>query len=218
MSSLSRRKRARVEATKSNIAFVEQHGLIHQNEAILEEQALLYRMKWTKEPHSKRRKWSRVSTKFQLEQEATRRKVQMQKKTARESRRKAELKVKFNLREAQGEATVTQYVARILEYDESQSFGDVPYDTVDPLQRMQDFVNKHNVPTAVWEVTTGPLKKKPKLLLCFAISAIRSLEPAIKDTSCISYWYKVTRSYFFSPDLVAVTGKQETKAFQRRSS
>ena len=95
----------------------------------------------------------------QLEQEAMRRKAEMQQEAARVSREKAELKAKFNLLEAQREAAAAEAEARILEYDDSQAYSDLPDEKEDPLQRVQDFVNKLPVSTVVKEVT-GPQKKK----------------------------------------------------------
>ncbi|XP_071139793.1 merlin-like [Mytilus edulis] len=95
----------------------------------------------------------------QRKQEAMRRKAQMQQEAARVSREKAELKAKFNLLEAQREAAAAEAEARILEYDDSQAYSDLPDEKEDPLQRVQDFVNKLPVSTVVKEVT-GPQKKK----------------------------------------------------------
>ncbi|XP_071151136.1 uncharacterized protein [Mytilus edulis] len=139
MSSLARRKRAKAEAAKSKIAFVEKHALILQQEAMLEEQALFRQN--------------------EMEQEVAQRKAQMQQEAARVSREKVELKAKFNLLEAQREAAAAEAEARILEYDDSQAFGDLPNEKEDPLQRVQDFVNKLPVSTVVKEVT-GPQKKE----------------------------------------------------------
>ncbi|XP_052091094.1 uncharacterized protein LOC127727986 [Mytilus californianus] len=139
MSSLARRKRAKAEAAKSKIAFVEKHALILHQEAMLEEQALFRQI--------------------EMEQEAARKKAQMQQEAARVSREKADLKAKFNILEAQKEAVAAEAEARILEYDDSQALDDLPNETEDPLKRVQDFINKHPVPTAEQEVS-GPLKKK----------------------------------------------------------
>ncbi|XP_052106290.1 receptor-type tyrosine-protein phosphatase kappa-like [Mytilus californianus] len=97
--------------------------------------------------------------KAEMEQEAIRRKAQMKQEAARVNREKAELKAKSDLLEARREAAAAEAEARVLEYDDRQALDDLPKETEDPLQRVQDFVNKHPVPTAVQEVT-GPLKKK----------------------------------------------------------
>ncbi|XP_052105202.1 uncharacterized protein LOC127738110 [Mytilus californianus] len=172
MPSLARRKRVKAEAAKSKIAFVEQHALILQQEAMSEEQALIRQAEMEQEATRKKAEMEQEATrkkaeieqevaqrKVQLEQEAIRRKAQMQQEAARVSREKAELKAKINLLEAQREAAAAEAEARILEYDDSQAFGDIPDETEDPLQRVLDFVNKHPVPTAVQEVT-GPQKTK----------------------------------------------------------
>ncbi|XP_076102049.1 uncharacterized protein LOC143071561 [Mytilus galloprovincialis] len=179
MSSLARRKRAKAEAAKSKIAFVEKHALILQQEAMLEEQALFRQNEMEQEASRKKAEMEQevaqrkheaaqrtvqleqeaAHRKTQLEQEAMRRKAQMQQEAARVSREKAELKAKFNLLEAQREAAAAEAEARILEYDDSQAYSDLPDEKEDPLQRVQDFVNKLPVSTAVKEVT-GPQKKK----------------------------------------------------------
>lgn len=41
----------------------------------------------------------------------------------------------------------------ILEYHGNQALSDLSDETEDTLQRVEDFVNKHPVPTAVKEVT-----------------------------------------------------------------
>ncbi|XP_076082666.1 uncharacterized protein LOC143053771 [Mytilus galloprovincialis] len=168
MSSLARRKRAKAEAAKSKIAFVEKHALILQQEAMLEEQALFRQNEMEQEASRKQaemeqevaqRKQEAAHRKAQLEQEALRRKAQMQQEVARVNRGKAELKAKFNLFEAQREAAAAEAEARILEYDDSQAVSDLPAEKEDPLQRVQDFVNKLPVSTVVKEVT-GPQKKE----------------------------------------------------------
>ncbi|XP_071152766.1 uncharacterized protein [Mytilus edulis] len=183
MSSLARRKRAKAEAAKSKIAFVEKHALILQQEAMLEEQALFRQIEMEQEAAQKKAEMEQEATRkkaemeqevaqrkvqleqeaaqrtVQLEQEAMRRKAQMQQEAVRVSREKAELKAKFNLLEAQREAAAAEAEARILEYDDSQAFSDLPDEKEDLLQRVQDFVNKLPVSTAVKEVT-GPQKKK----------------------------------------------------------
>ncbi|XP_076102597.1 uncharacterized protein LOC143071864 [Mytilus galloprovincialis] len=190
MSSLARRKRAKAEAAKSKIAFVEKHALILQQEAMLEEQALFRQNEMEQEAARKKAEMEQEASrkkaemeqevaqrkheaaqrtvqleqeaahrKTQLEQEAMHRKAQMQQEAARVSREKAELKAKFNLLEAQREAAAAEAEARILEYDDSQAYSDLPDEKEDPLQRVQDFVNKLPVSTVVKEVT-GPQKKK----------------------------------------------------------
>ncbi|XP_071175485.1 plectin-like [Mytilus edulis] len=152
MSSLARRKRAKAEAAKSKIGFVKQHSLILQQEAMLEEPALFRQSEMEQEAAR-----SKAKMEHEAEQEAIRRKSQI--KSARVSREKSELKVKLNLLEARKEAAAAETEARILEYDDSQAFSDLPDEKEDPLQRVQDFVNKLPVSTAVKEVT-GPQKKK----------------------------------------------------------
>ncbi|XP_076089919.1 uncharacterized protein LOC143061943 [Mytilus galloprovincialis] len=168
MSSLARRKRAKAEAAKSKIAFVEKHAIILQQEAMLEEQALFRQGEMEQEAARKQaemeqevaqRKHETAHRKMQLEQEAMRRKAEMQQEAARVSREKVELKAKFNLLEAQREAAAAEAEARILEYDDSQAFSELPDEKEDPLQRVQDFVNKLPVSIAVKEVT-APQKKK----------------------------------------------------------
>ncbi|XP_071161241.1 uncharacterized protein [Mytilus edulis] len=187
MSSLARRKRAKAEAAKSKIAFVEQHSLILQQEAMLEEQALFRQSEMEQEAARKKAEMEQEATlkKAEMEQEATlkkaemereatlkkanmeheaeqeaiRRKAQIKQEAARVSREKAELKAQLNLLEARREAAAAEAEARILEYDDSQAFSDLPNEKEDPLQRVQDFVNKLPASTAVKEVT-GPQKKK----------------------------------------------------------
>ncbi|XP_076109616.1 uncharacterized protein LOC143078648 [Mytilus galloprovincialis] len=197
MSSLARRKRAKAEAAKSKIAFVEKHALILQQEAMLEEQVLFRQIGMEQEAAHKKAEMEQEAArkkaemeqeaslvaqrkfqleqeaaqrtaeleqeaahrKTQLEQEAMRRKAQMQQEAARVSREKAELKAKFNLLEAQREAAAAEAEARILEYDDSQAVSDLPDEKEDPLQRVQDFVNKLPVSTVVKEVT-GSQKKE----------------------------------------------------------
>ncbi|XP_076078783.1 uncharacterized protein LOC143048795 [Mytilus galloprovincialis] len=176
MSSLARRKRAKAEAAKSKIAFVEQHSLILQQEAMIEEQALFRQSEMEQEAARKKAEMEQEATlkkaemereatlkkanmEHEAEQEAIRRKAQIKQEAARVSREKAELKAKLNLLEAHREAAAAEAEARILEYDDSQAFSDLPNEKEDPLQRVQDFVNKLPVSTTVKEVT-GPQKKK----------------------------------------------------------
>ncbi|XP_076071647.1 uncharacterized protein LOC143043034 [Mytilus galloprovincialis] len=65
MSSLARRKRAKAEAAKSKIAFVEKHAIILQQEAMLEEQALFRQIEMEQEAAHK---------KAEMEQEAAHKK------------------------------------------------------------------------------------------------------------------------------------------------
>ncbi|XP_076071585.1 uncharacterized protein LOC143042967 [Mytilus galloprovincialis] len=149
MSSLARRKRAKAEAAKSKIAFVEKHAIILQQEAMLEEQALFRQGEMEQEAARKQAEMEQEVA--QRKQEAMRRKAEMQQEAARVSREKVELKAKFNLLEAQKEAAAAEAEARILEYDDSQAFSELPDEKEDPLQRVQDFVNKLPVSTDVKE-------------------------------------------------------------------
>ncbi|XP_052069120.1 titin homolog [Mytilus californianus] len=210
MSSLARRKRAKAEAAKSKIAFVEKHALILHHEAMLEEQALFRQIEMEQEAARKKAEMEQEATrkkaemeqdvaqrkvqleqeaahrKVQLEQEAMRRKAKMQQEAARVSREKAELKAKFNLLEAQREAAAAEVEARILEYDDSQAFSDLPDETEDPLQRVEDFVNKHPVPTAVREVTRPQkIKQIPvKIELSHEAPASRECNARISCKEC----------------------------------
>ncbi|XP_076074970.1 uncharacterized protein LOC143045968 [Mytilus galloprovincialis] len=277
MSSLARRKRAKAEAAKSKIAFVEKHALILQQEAMLEEQALFRQNEMEQEAARKKAEMEQEAAhkkaemeqeasrkqaemeqevaqrkheaaqrtvqleqeaahrkvqleqeaahrkvqleqeaahrKTQLEQEAMRRKAQMQQEAARVSREKAELKAKFNLLEAQREAAAAEAEARILEYDDSQAYSDLPDEKEDPLQRVQDFVNKLPVSTVVKEVT-GPQKKKQipvKIELsheapAFVPSVASNL---LSQTSAVLPFDNKSPEVTFIPDLGLVTGMQK---------
>ena len=95
----------------------------------------------------------------------------------------------MNLLDAQREAAAAEADARILDYDGSQAFRDLPYDTEDPLQRVQDFVNKHPVPAAVPKVT-GPQKIKQipvKIELSHEAPAFVPSVP--QDICCLAFRY-----------------------------
>ncbi|XP_071151786.1 merlin-like [Mytilus edulis] len=149
MSSLARRKRAKAEAAKSKIAFVEKHALIIQQEAMLEEQALFRQIEMEQEAAQK---------KAEMEQEATRKKAEMEQEVA-QGKVQLEQEAAQRTVQLEQEAMPAEAEARILEYDDSQAFSDLPDEKEDLLQRVQDFVNKLPVSTAVKEVT-GPQKKK----------------------------------------------------------
>ncbi|XP_052103849.1 uncharacterized protein LOC127737302 [Mytilus californianus] len=186
MSSLAQRKRAKAEAARSQIAFAEKQALLLKQEAVIEEQALFKQNEIKAEAEQEairaeqeaiRAEKDAAQRKAQLEQEAAsrkaeaahlqaemkreavRRKTIMEQEAARAIREKAEIKAAMNILEAQREAAAAEAEARILEHDGSQAFSELPGETEDPLQRVQDFVNKHSVPTAVQEVT-GPQKLK----------------------------------------------------------
>ncbi|XP_052062914.1 uncharacterized protein LOC127702663 [Mytilus californianus] len=216
MSSLARRKRAKAEAAKSKIAFVEQHALILQQEAMLEEQALFRQTEMEQGAARKKAEMEQEATRkkaemeHEAEQEAIRRKAQIKQEAARVSREKTELKAKLNLLEAQKEAAAAEAEARILEYDDSQALDDLPKETEDPLQRVQDFVNKHPEPTAIQEATAPQQKKQtsvkyelsheaPDFVPSVALN-LPSQTPAVSPTHAKSPEVNVF------PDLGTITG------------
>lgn len=87
--------------------------------------------------------------KAKIEQEAIRRKGQLEKEAARVTREKAELKDNLYFLETQMEVEEAVAETCILEYDGNQSLSDLSDKTEDTLQRVQDFVNKRPVPTAI---------------------------------------------------------------------
>ncbi|XP_076113586.1 uncharacterized protein LOC143081749 [Mytilus galloprovincialis] len=219
MSSLARRKRAKAEAAKSKIAFVEKHAIILQQEAMLEEQALFRQIEMEQEAAHKKAKMEQevaqeaAQRTVQLEQEAMRRKAQMQQEAARVSREKAQLKAKFNLLEAQREAAAAEAEARILEYDDSQAYSDLPDEKEDPLQRVQDFVNKLPVSTVVKEVTEPQRKKQIPVKIelshdapAFVPSVAQNL---LSQTSAVLPSNYKSPEVTFIPDLGLVTGIQK---------
>ncbi|XP_071150458.1 uncharacterized protein [Mytilus edulis] len=144
-------------------AEMEQEATLKKAE--MEREATLKKAEMEQEATLKKAEMEREATlkkanmEHEAEQEAIRRKAQIKQEAARVSREKAELKAKLNLLEARREAAAAEAEARILEYDDSQAFSDLPNEKEDPLQRVQDFVNKLPVSTALKEVT-GPQKKK----------------------------------------------------------
>ncbi|XP_052069035.1 uncharacterized protein LOC127708232 [Mytilus californianus] len=216
MSSLARRKRAKAEAAKSKIAFVEQHALILQQEAMLEEQALFRQTEMEQGAAQKKAEMEQEATRkkaemeHEAEQEAIRRKAQIKQEAARVSREKTELKAKLNLLEAQKEAAAAEAEARILEYDDSQALDDLPKETEDPLQRVQDFVNKHPEPTAIQEATAPQQKKQTSVKIELSHEApdfvpsvalnLPSQTPAVLPTHAKSPEVNVF------PDLGTITG------------
>ncbi|XP_071122109.1 uncharacterized protein [Mytilus edulis] len=179
ISSLARKKRAKAEAARTQIAFAEKQALLLKQEAMIEEQTLFKQneIKAEAEQEAIRADQEATSRKAEAEQEAIRRnaeaahqraetkreairrKTLMEREAARATREKAEIKAAMNILEAQREAAAAEAEARVLEYDGSQAFSDLPDEKEDPLQCVQDFVNKLPVLTVVKEVT-GHQKKK----------------------------------------------------------
>ncbi|XP_071147619.1 MAP7 domain-containing protein 2-like [Mytilus edulis] len=179
ISSLARKKRAKAEAARTQIAFAEKQALLLKQEAMIEEQTLFKQneikaeaeqeairadqeatsRKAEAEQEAIRRNAETAHQRAEMKREAIRRKTLMEQEAARATREKAEIKAAMNILEAQREAAAAEAEARVLEYDGSQAFSDLPDEKEDPLQRVQDFVNKLPVSTVVKEVT-GPQKKK----------------------------------------------------------
>ncbi|XP_071142064.1 uncharacterized protein [Mytilus edulis] len=168
ISSLARKKRAKAEAARTQIAFAEKQALLLKQEAMIEEQTLFKQNEIKAEAEQEAIRADQEATsrnaeaahqRAEMKREAIRRKTLMEQEAARATREKAEIKAAMNILEAQREAAAAEAEARVLEYDGSQAFSDLPDEKEDPLQRVQDFVNKLPVSTVVKEVT-GPQKKK----------------------------------------------------------
>ncbi|XP_052081320.1 uncharacterized protein LOC127719308 isoform X2 [Mytilus californianus] len=202
MSSLARGKRAKAETAKSKIAFAEKHTLILKQQALLEVQALFRQteVKAEMEQDAIQADQEVAQRKVQLEQEAAqrkaneiRRKAQLEQEAARVSRERAELKANLNLLEAQREAAAAEAKARILEYHDSQALDDLPDETEDLLQRVQDFVNKHPEPTAIQEVTAPHQKKQTPVKIELSheapdfVSSVALNLPSITDTCGLAF-------------------------------
>ena len=122
VSSLVKKTRARAEAEKANLAYAEKQALILKQRAEMEQEAA---------------------------QEAARKKAEMEQEAARIARKEAEFKAELELLESRKKAAAAEAEARALEYNESRD-GDfdenLPNQTEDPLQRVQDFIDQHQSP------------------------------------------------------------------------
>ena len=215
ISSLARKKRAKAEAARTQIAFAEKQALLLKQEAMIEEQTLFKQNEIKAEAEQEairaeqeaiRADQEATSRKAEAEQEATRRKAEaeqeairrnaeaahqraemkreairrktlMEQEAARATREKAEIKAAMNILEAQREAAAAEAEARVLEYDGSQAFSDLPDEKEDPLQRVQDFVNKLPVSTVVKEAESRRT----------SVRAIRGTELAVTDICCLAF-------------------------------
>ncbi|XP_071123362.1 uncharacterized protein [Mytilus edulis] len=237
MSSLARRKRAKAESARSKIAFAEQEAALLKQEAVLQEETL-YRQTEIKAEmeqeaiHAKQEAAYRKAEaeqetahrkarieqeeehiKAKKEQEAVRMKTQMEQEAARAVREKAELKAAMNILEAKREAAAAEAEARILEDDGSQAVSDLPDETEDPLQRVQDFVNKLPESSVVKEVTEPQRKKQIPVKIELSHDApafVPSVAPnLLSQTSAVLPSNNKSPEVTFIPDLGLVTGIQK---------
>ncbi|XP_071167095.1 uncharacterized protein [Mytilus edulis] len=237
MSSLARRKRAKAESARSKIAFAEQEAALLKQEAVLQEETL-YRqteIKAEMEQEAIRAKQEAAYRKAEAEQEAAHRKArieqeeehikakkeqeavrmktQMEQEAARAVREKAELKAAMNILEAKREAAAAEAEARILEDDGSQAVSDLPDETEDPLQRVQDFVNKLPESTVVKEVTEPQRKRQIPVKIELSHDApafVPSVAPnMLSQISAVLPSNNKSPEVTFIPDLGLVTGIQK---------